>query len=107
MNLFKTSKTSRRTYSKSVKPVVKRSNLCLKMRLIEGVTELRKNGLVKKESFNDKFNESKLSHETDCHRFDEYKHKKPLWNHLGTATKLKVPQKTYLGRFSKNTLTHS
>ena len=48
------------------------------MRLIEGVTELRKNGLVKKESFNDKFNESKLSHETDCHRFDKYKHKKSL-----------------------------
>ena len=45
MNLFKTSKTSSRTYSKSVKPVVKHSNLCLKMRLIEGVTELRKGGL--------------------------------------------------------------
>ena len=42
---------------------------------------------------------SKLYHETDCHRFDEYKHKKPLWNHLGTATKLKVPRKTSLGRF--------
>ena len=42
MNLFKTIKTSSGTYSKSVKPVVKRSNLCLKMRLIEGVTELRK-----------------------------------------------------------------
>ena len=41
----------------------------------------------------------KLDHETDCHRFDEYKHKKPLWNHLGTATKLKVPRKTSLGRF--------
>ena len=50
---------------------------------------------------------SKLDHETDCHRFDEYKHKNLLWNHLGTATKLKVPRKTSLGRFSKNTLTHS
>ena len=49
----------------------------------------------------------KLYHETDCHRFDEYKHKKPLWNHLETVTKLKVPRKTSLGRFSKNTLTHS
>ena len=28
-------------------------------------------GFVKKESFSNKFNESKLSHETDCHRFDE------------------------------------
>ena len=36
---------------------------------------------------------SKLYHETDCHRFHEYKHKKPLWNHLGTAEKLKVPRK--------------
>ena len=43
---------------------------------------------------------SKLYHETGCYRFDEYKHKKPLWNHLGTATKLKVPRKTSLGRFS-------
>ena len=77
------------------------------MRLIEGVTELRKNGLVKKESFNDKFNESKLSHETDCHLFDEYKHKEPLWKHLEAATKLKVPRKTYFGCFSKNTLSHS
>ena len=107
MNLFKTSKTSRRTYSKSVKPVVKCSNVCLKMRLIEGVTELCISGLVKKESFNEKFNESKLSHETDCHRFDEYKYKKPLWKYLGIATKLKVPRKTYLGCFSKKTLSHS
>ena len=45
MKLFKNSKTSSRTYSKPVKPVVERSNLCLKMRLIEGVTELRKSGL--------------------------------------------------------------
>ena len=45
MKLFKTIKTSSGTYSKSVKPVVKRSNLCLKMRLIEGVTELRISGL--------------------------------------------------------------
>ena len=50
---------------------------------------------------------SKLYHETDCHRFDEYKHKKPLWNHLGTTTKLKVPRKTSRRRFSKNTLTQS
>ena len=50
---------------------------------------------------------SKLCYETDCHRFNKYKHKKPLWNHLGTANKLKVPQKTPLGHFSKNTLTHS
>ena len=50
---------------------------------------------------------SKLYHETDCHRFDEYKHKKPLWNHLRTAAQLKVPRKTSLWRFSKNTLTHS
>ena len=35
-------------------------------------------GFVKKESFNDKFNESKLSRETDCHRFDDYKHKKAI-----------------------------
>ena len=54
---------------------------------------------------------SKLYYEIDCHLFDKYKHKKPLWkiksqNHLGTATKLKVPRKTFLGRFSKNTLTH-
>ena len=45
VNLFKTNKTSSKTYSKPVKPVVKRSNLCLKMRLIEGGTELRKSGL--------------------------------------------------------------
>ena len=45
MNLLKTIKTSRVTYLKSVKPVVKRSHLCLKMRLIEGVTELRKSRL--------------------------------------------------------------
>ena len=45
MNLFKASKTSSRTYSKPLKPVVKRSNLWLKMGLIEGVTELRKSGL--------------------------------------------------------------
>ena len=50
-------------------------------------------GFVKKESFNDKFNESKLSHETDCHRFDDYKHKKPLCKHLGTTTKPKVAKK--------------
>ena len=50
---------------------------------------------------------SKLYHETDCHRFDEYKYKKPFWNHLGIATKLKVPRKTSLGRFFKNTFTHS
>ena len=50
---------------------------------------------------------SKLYHKTDCHRFDEYKHKMLLWNYLGTAIKLKVPRKTSLGRFSKNTLTHS
>ena len=49
---------------------------------------------------------SKLDYETDCHRFDEYKQKNPLWNHLGTATKLKVPRKIPLGRFSKNKLTH-
>ena len=49
----------------------------------------------------------KLYDETDRHRFDEYKHKKPLWNHLGTAAKLKVPRKTSLGRFSKNILTHT
>ena len=93
MNLFKTSKTSRRTYSKSIKPVVKRSNLCLKMKS----QNFAKVGFVKKESLNDKFDESKLSHETDCHRFDKYKGKKPLWKHLGTASKLKVPPKTYLG----------
>ena len=40
MKLFKTSKTSSRIYLKPVKPVAKRSNLCLKMRLIEGDTEL-------------------------------------------------------------------
>ena len=68
---------------------------------------MHKWALLKKESLNDKINESMLSHETDCHRFDEYKHKKPLWNHLETVTKLKVPRKTSLGRFSKNTLTHS
>ena len=45
VNLFKTNKTSSKTYSKPVKPVVKRSNLCLKMRLIEGGTELRKSKL--------------------------------------------------------------
>ena len=45
MNLFETSKTSSRTYSERAKPAVKRSNLCLKMGLIEGVTELRKSGL--------------------------------------------------------------
>ena len=56
VNLCKTSKTSSRTYSKPVKPVVKRSNLCLKMRLIEGGTE------VKKESFNDKFNEKRIKY---------------------------------------------
>ena len=50
---------------------------------------------------------SKLYHKTDCYRFDEYKHKKLLQNHLGTATKLKEPRKRSLGRFSKNTLTHS
>ena len=50
---------------------------------------------------------SKLYHKTDCHRFDEYKHKNPLRNYLGTATKLMVPRKTSLGRFSKNTLTDS
>ena len=50
---------------------------------------------------------SKLYHKTDCHRFDKYKHKMLLWNYLGTAIKLKVPRKTSLGRFSKNTLTHS
>ena len=106
MNLFKTSKTSMRTYSKSVKPVVKCSTLCLKRRLIEGVTEIRMCGLIKfqRQIFNDKFNESQLSHETDCHRFDKYKHKKLLWKHLGTTTKLKVTRKTYLGCFSKNKL---
>ena len=45
---------------------------------------------------------SKLYHETDCHRFDEYKHKRSLWIHLGITTKLKVPR-----CFSKKTLTHS
>ena len=38
----------------------------------------KKKDFVKKENFNDKFNESKLSHETDCHRFDKYKYKKPF-----------------------------
>ena len=52
-----------------------------------------------------KFLISLNSYETDCHRFDE--HKKPLCNHLGNTTKLKVPRKTSLGRFSKNTLTQS
>ena len=45
VNLFKTNKTSSKTYSKPVKPVVKCSNLCLKMRLIEGGIELRKSEL--------------------------------------------------------------
>ena len=45
MNLFKTSKTSSDTYSKPVKTVVKHSNPCLKMRLIEEGKELRKSGL--------------------------------------------------------------
>ena len=51
MNLFKTSKTSSRTYSKPVKPVLKRSSLCQKMRLIEGVIELRKSELCQKRKF--------------------------------------------------------
>ena len=50
---------------------------------------------------------SKLYHETDWPRFDEYRHKKPFRNHLGFKTKLKVPRKTALGRFSKNTLTQT
>ena len=53
MNLF--SKTSRRIYSKPVKPVVKRSNLCLKTRLIEGVTELWKIGLCQKRKFQQQY----------------------------------------------------
>ena len=44
MNLFKTIKTGSRSYSKPVKPVVKRSKLCVKMKLIEGATW----GLLKK-----------------------------------------------------------
>ena len=51
MNVFKTSKTSCRTYSKPLKPVVKRSNLCLKMRLIEEVTELPKSKPCLKRTF--------------------------------------------------------
>ena len=35
----------RKNHSEPVKPVVKDSNLCTKMRLIEGVTELRGNVL--------------------------------------------------------------
>ena len=58
--------------------------------------------LIKK-SLNPLSSLSKLYHETDCHRFDEYKHKKPLWNHLETVTKLKVPRKA---SFSKNAFTH-
>ena len=48
MNLFRT-----------IKPVVKRSNLSLKMRLIEGVTEVC---FARKESFNDKFNEKYIKY---------------------------------------------
>ena len=77
------------------------------MRLIEGAQNFAKVGFVKKENFSDKFNESKLSHERDCHRFDEYKYEKPLWKYLETTAKLRVPRKTYLGCFSKNTLSHS
>ena len=46
---------------------------------------------------------SKLYPKTDLHRFDEYKNKKSLWNHLETATKLKVPRKTFLGVFQEYT----
>ena len=46
---------------------------------------------------------SKLYPKTDWHRFDEYKNKKPLWNHLGTATKLKAPRETFLGVFQEYT----
>ena len=51
MSLFKTSKTRRRTYLTSVKPVITRSNHWLKMRLIEGVTELRMSELCQKRKF--------------------------------------------------------
>ena len=48
---------------------------------------------------------SKLYHETDCHRFDEYKHKTSLWNHLETTTKLsRYHEKHPLGVFPR---THS
>ena len=64
-------------------------------------------GFVQKESFNEKFNESKLSHETDYHRFDEYKRKKPLWKHLGTAPNSRYHEKHTLGVLPRtHSLTH-
>ena len=76
-------------------------------KFLTGRIQYKKNYFFTKKSLIPLSSLCKLYHETDCHRFDKYKHKKPLWNHLGTATKLKVPRKTSLGRFSKNTLTHS
>ena len=59
--------------------------------------QYKKNCIFFKNSLIQLSSMSKLGHETDCHRFDEYKHKRSMWNHLGTATKLKVPRKTFLG----------
>ena len=69
--------------------------------------QYKKNCIFFKNSLIQLSSMSKLGHGTDCHRFDEYKHKRSMWNHLGTAIKLKVPRKTFLGRFSKIALIHS
>ena len=64
MNFFKTSKTSSWIYSKPVKPVLKRNNLCLKRRLIslKESQNVGKVGFVKKENFNHKFNEKRIKY---------------------------------------------
>ena len=49
----------------------------------------------------------KLYYEFDNHLFGENIHKKSLWNHLGVTNILTLPRETSIGRFSKNTPTHS
>ena len=56
------SKTSSRTYSKSVKPVVKRIILAWKWDSLKESQNFGKVGFVKKESFNDKFNKKSIKY---------------------------------------------
>ena len=69
--------------------------------------QLKKNCFFLKRSQTPSCSLCKLYHETDRQLFDEYKYKKPLWNHLRATTILKVLRETSFGRFSKKTLTHS
>ena len=49
-------------YLELVKPAVKRSNLCLKMRFNEEVTGLQKSVVCYKEIFNGKFNKIRVEY---------------------------------------------